>query len=188
MVPQGKARRGGHHISSEIAQARIATAGPPAICRLRPLASLQARTRKTMFASMLENRKTGMPTRPLSTIATDTARVKHEASRFLETASRALGNQIEIPRDTCTHRPRPTCPLSAHALEGEPLGGLQRMEVAVAANLLARLDQAAHPPRPAAARGAPHAVHVVGSHGRPACGNVAEWQVTGWQEGPRQGR
>ena len=82
MVPQGKARRGGHHISSEIAQARIATAGPPAICRLRPLASLQARTRKTMFASMLENRKTGMPTRPLSTIATDTARVKHEASRF----------------------------------------------------------------------------------------------------------
>ena len=96
MVPQGKARRGGHHISSEIAQARIATAGPPAICRLRPLASLQARTRKTMFASMLENRKTGMPTRPLSTIATD-ARVKHEASRFLETASRALGNQIENP-------------------------------------------------------------------------------------------
>ena len=34
--------------------------------------------------------------------------------------------------------------LSAHALEGEPLGGLQRMEVAVAACLLARLDQAAH--------------------------------------------
>jgi hypothetical protein len=60
---------GGHHISSEIAQARIATAGAPAMGRLRPLASLQARTRKTMFASMLENRKTGMPTRPLSTIA-----------------------------------------------------------------------------------------------------------------------
>lgn len=59
--------------------------------------------------------------------------------------------------------------LSAHAVEGEPLGGLQRVEVAVAAHLLARLDQAAHAPRPAAPCGAPHAVHVVGRHGRPEC-------------------
>ena len=43
-----------------------------------------------------------------------------------------------------TRSPRVVLSLSAHALEGEPLGGLQRMEVAVAACLLARLDQAAH--------------------------------------------
>ena len=33
---------------------------------------------------------------------------------------------------------------SSHALEAEPSGGLQRMEVAVAARLLARFDQAAY--------------------------------------------
>ena len=93
MVPQGEARRGGHHISSEIAQARIATAGPPAICGLRPLASLQARTRKTMFASMLENRKTGMPTRPLSTIATDSAREARSVSCTLR-QRRFPGNYV----------------------------------------------------------------------------------------------
>ena len=70
-----------------------------------------------------------------------------ENSDFLESSRAVLAIKLNITKAACLNQ---AVSLSAHAVEGEPLGGLQRVEMAVAAHLLARLDQAAHAPLPAA--------------------------------------
>ena len=101
-------RHGGsrHHISSEIAQVRRATAGPPGgrMGRFFAQTSLQARTRNAMFATVDTNRKIGIGRRALmSTMVTVRAGAQQTPSRAKPVAERQVCFMLSSG-DICSSR------------------------------------------------------------------------------------